>query len=226
MLGGLALVSACSWAETDCSFDVLIEAYKEGNKALISKCSNEAETPSKPAKKSDQSVFTPEERKLIWGSASPEGSSSGESHSRSGQKTSSSPLAKSCEDGARIRAAKRDAASLRIEIADLNSEKSRLDERLRQFDARYESSKLSKDGRLMALLNAVGQGGVGAAGRRGEQLDREAAQKRQIYEDARFELQNQITEMKLLLNREIRNAQRYLDDAEDRIDRLAASECR
>ena len=33
----------------------------------------------------------------------------------------------------------------------------------------------------------------------------------------RFE-QTKSTEMKLLLNREIRNAQRYLADAEDRID--------
>ena len=130
-----------------------------------------------------------------------------------------------CSDSARMRAAKRDVTSYRSEIADLNAEKRRLDGRLRQFDKRYESSKLSKRDRQIALLNAGGQGGLAAVGRRGEQLDREAAQKRQIYEDARFELQNQITEMKLLLNREIRNAQRYLADAEDRIDRLRESEC-
>ena len=131
----------------------------------------------------------------------------------------------SCSDSAQIKSAQRDVAYYRAEIADLNSEKRRLDGRLRQFDKRYESSKLSKRDRQIALLNAGGQGGLAAVGRRGKQLDREAAQKRQIYEDARFELQNQITEMKLLLNREIRSAQRYLADAEDRIDQLRESEC-
>lgn len=62
-------------------------------------------------------------------------------------------------------------------------------------------------------------------GTRGAQQRQEAAERARIYEDERFELQNRISDMKRQLNREIRDLQRYVADAEDRVERLRASEC-
>lgn len=222
----LALVSASSWAETDCSFDALIEAYQEGNKALISKCSNKAETRSKPAKKSRQSVFTPEERKLIWGSASTDDSSSGDSYSRSEKKTSSNTLAKSCEDSPRIRAAKRDVTSYRSEIADLKEDLVSQDDALARFDERTASiRKKMKSGSLMAQLGGLSSGPPGSGARAAAEYREAQEAALDKRESERQVLQDRISRNKSFLRREVRNAQRYLADAEDRIDRLRESEC-
>ena len=79
--------------------------------------------------------------------------------------------------------------------------------------------------RFQELLAASARGGTRGTAIRGRQLDQEAANRERIYEDERFELQNRISDRKRQLNREIRDAQRYLADAEDRVERLRASEC-
>ena len=97
-----------------------------------------------------------------------------------------------------MRAAKRDVTSYRSEIADLNAEKRRLDKRLQEFDESYERSKPSRQEDLAEFLSA---GFSQGAEKKAEMRDRQIRRERK-HLDERFELQNQITEMKLLLNRE------------------------
>ncbi len=194
----VSMMSVGAVGQTMCSYEELMQAYKGDNKQKIRQCRELHER------------YGPRE------------SEKPKKPAKTKPKTSSSAA---CIDSARLRAAKRDVTSYRSEIADLNSEKRRLDRRLREFDDRYERSKPSRMDALQDLLAAGSRGGTGAVGTRGAQQRQEAAERARIYEDERFELQNRISDMKRQLNREIRDLQRYVADAEDRVERLRASEC-
>ena len=204
-------IAASASAQATCSFDELKQAIKDNDKAFVKACSSKSERSSSSGKRSSSdSVFTPEEQELVWGKKTIQSARRNESSADV-----------SCEDSPRIRAARRDVTSYSSEIADLNSEKRRLDKRLREFDASYERSKPSRQEDLAEFLSA---GFSQGAEKKEEMRDRQIRRERKHF-DERFELQNQITEMKLQLNREIRDIRRYLADAEDRINRLTASGC-
>ena len=133
--------------------------------------------------------------------------------------TSVNKIVAPCTSSSKLKKLRASLSSYAKNIDELVGEKRRLDTDLERFDSAFVNAIPSLADNLSEMASAGSQG-RGLAGKQSQIINKREASRRVDYERDRFVLQNQILQLKISIDEQIRSYQRYSDGAEMHIETI------